>query len=187
MCGCPGESRFLFFNVCPFVDWIALTNKHKKEQQKKKKSRQSIMSKQWLLFIGYISYSLQSHRDGDDAADNTIAYTMATVAQSKISFGPTLIVLKQTNNEIVASKIDRRSQRTKTAQKSWSHWDDYYWMVISPRVYSLLGKRLDKRKECERIMECDHGSRNAGIYRQNTKRTQSTSRFVAKRRIAEKR
>lgn len=58
-------------------------------------------------------------------------------AQSKISFRTTLIALKQTNNEIVTSKIDRRSHRTKTAQKSWSHEH-----VTEMIIHVLLDGRL---------------------------------------------
>lgn len=148
VCGCPGESRFLFFSR---LSICRLNRTDKQTQERTTTTKKTVVNQSWANNDFYLLVTSHIHCNRIEMAmtppDNTIAYTMATVAQSKISFGPTLIVLKQTNNEIVASKIDRRSQRTKAAQKSWSHWARHWDGYISPRVYLLLGKRLDKRRK----------------------------------------
>lgn len=79
----------------------------------------------WPMLDAHICVAIED----DDAAaaaaaavDMTIACTTSDRNRKSILFNGTgSSFLKQTNNEIVASKIDQRLHRMKTTQKSCSH------------------------------------------------------------------
>lgn len=190
------KSFFLLFlfSVHLSIEPSWQTCRRTKKGRKKRVVNQS-WSKQWLLFIGRISYALQSKRWWRRQYHNCVYVNKSTVAyppghnREKYPFGRPLIVLKQTNNEIVASKIDqhqKRLQRTKTTHKSWVH--RHVIEMIVALFYGRLEKRVERNRDREReIWNAVTVAKCKNLSSKHRKKDANDVTFEAKGRKVEKR
>lgn len=175
-----------FFFLRPIVDWAArLTTKQK---ERKKKSRPSIMSKQWLLFIGCISYSTMTLTPPPTSQLRIVANALP-IASEKYPFGRRSSFLNRQITKLSHiedwSAITTNESSTKELKPWARHWDDCRNFDSS----TFLCTHSEPIREEERRRELWNGATVAECWNLSSKHRKDANdvTFEAKRRNVEKR